>query len=209
VLRPEAARRLTCCYVVVELRGFEPLTPCMPSRDPRHDAHHKPSRSRPLHQSSKAGAWWFVRLHRAELLRACCANARAPYRRRGAVGTTFVSTTVVPLLTGQRVDDTSGPARASRQHDKQLGNLAVTWVEVAPAEAVTACPRLLRTGVRLLGGCHRTGPNGDAVVALTLGRHSVFAHDNCLLQLLEVLLQPSALAFDVLRRRSRVKDVED
>jgi len=30
VLRPEATRQLTCCYVVVELRGFEPLTPCMP-----------------------------------------------------------------------------------------------------------------------------------------------------------------------------------
>jgi hypothetical protein len=31
VLRPKATRPLTCCYVVVELRGFEPLTPCMPS----------------------------------------------------------------------------------------------------------------------------------------------------------------------------------
>jgi hypothetical protein len=30
VLRPEATRRLTCGSVVVELRGFEPLTPCMP-----------------------------------------------------------------------------------------------------------------------------------------------------------------------------------
>jgi hypothetical protein len=30
VLRPEATRQLTSCYVVVELRGFEPLTPCMP-----------------------------------------------------------------------------------------------------------------------------------------------------------------------------------
>jgi hypothetical protein len=25
---------MTCCDVVVELRGFEPLTPCMPSRNP-------------------------------------------------------------------------------------------------------------------------------------------------------------------------------
>jgi hypothetical protein len=30
VLRPETTRRLTCGVVVVELRGFEPLTPCMP-----------------------------------------------------------------------------------------------------------------------------------------------------------------------------------
>ncbi len=30
MLRPEATRRLTCGFVVVELRGFEPLTPCMP-----------------------------------------------------------------------------------------------------------------------------------------------------------------------------------
>jgi hypothetical protein len=30
VLRPGTTRRLTCADVVVELRGFEPLTPCMP-----------------------------------------------------------------------------------------------------------------------------------------------------------------------------------
>ena len=30
MLRPNATRRLTCGSVVVELRGFEPLTPCMP-----------------------------------------------------------------------------------------------------------------------------------------------------------------------------------
>jgi hypothetical protein len=30
VLRPGATRRLTGGVVVVELRGFEPLTPCMP-----------------------------------------------------------------------------------------------------------------------------------------------------------------------------------
>jgi hypothetical protein len=30
VLRPEGTWRLTCACVVVELRGFEPLTPCMP-----------------------------------------------------------------------------------------------------------------------------------------------------------------------------------
>jgi hypothetical protein len=43
VLRPEATRRLTCGVVVVELRGFEPLTPCMPCsfgplRSPRSGA---------------------------------------------------------------------------------------------------------------------------------------------------------------------------
>jgi hypothetical protein len=30
VLRPGTTRRPTCCDLVVELRGFEPLTPCMP-----------------------------------------------------------------------------------------------------------------------------------------------------------------------------------
>ena len=30
MLRPGTTRRLTCADVVVELRGFEPLTPCMP-----------------------------------------------------------------------------------------------------------------------------------------------------------------------------------
>jgi hypothetical protein len=35
VLRPDATRRLTCDSVVVELRGFEPLTPCMPCH-PHH-----------------------------------------------------------------------------------------------------------------------------------------------------------------------------
>jgi hypothetical protein len=31
-------------------------------------------------QNRRADEWWLVRLHRAELLRACCANAGAPYR---------------------------------------------------------------------------------------------------------------------------------
>jgi hypothetical protein len=34
--------------------GIEPLTPCMPSRDPHHEVHHKPLRSRTMHQSSRA-----------------------------------------------------------------------------------------------------------------------------------------------------------
>jgi hypothetical protein len=59
---------------LVELRGFEPLTPCMPSRDPRHSAHHEPLRGRPLQQSRRPEAWWFAWLRRAELLRACCAK---------------------------------------------------------------------------------------------------------------------------------------
>jgi hypothetical protein len=42
VLRPEATRRLSCGVVVVELRGFEPLTPCMPSRNPSRSAPTKP-----------------------------------------------------------------------------------------------------------------------------------------------------------------------
>jgi hypothetical protein len=59
---------------LVELRGFEPLTPCMPSRDPHHSAHHKTLRSRALHQSMRAVVWWFAWLRRAELLRICCAK---------------------------------------------------------------------------------------------------------------------------------------
>jgi hypothetical protein len=39
VLRPDATRRLTCDSVVVELRGFEPLTPCMPCH-PHHVTQH-------------------------------------------------------------------------------------------------------------------------------------------------------------------------
>jgi hypothetical protein len=61
-------------WLLVELRGFEPLTPCMPSRDPRHDAHHEPSHSRALHQSMRAVVWWFTWVRRAELLRGCCAD---------------------------------------------------------------------------------------------------------------------------------------
>jgi hypothetical protein len=76
---------MTCGVVVVELRGFEPLTPCMPSRDPHHSAHHKPSRSRALQQSKKASAWWFVRFRRAELLRACCAKQGDLWARRSLV----------------------------------------------------------------------------------------------------------------------------
>jgi hypothetical protein len=56
----------------------------MPSRDPHYDAHHEILRSRPLHQSRWAGAWWLVRVRRAELLRICCAKWLE--RRGGALG---------------------------------------------------------------------------------------------------------------------------
>jgi hypothetical protein len=62
---------------------LELLTPCMPSRDPRHSAHHEPSRSRALHQSARAGAWWFAWLRRAELLRGCCAEGLQARAHRG------------------------------------------------------------------------------------------------------------------------------
>src|SRR4029450_13472182 len=71
---------------LVELRGFEPLTPCMPSRDPHHSAHHEASRSRPSQQSRKVAEWWFTWLRRAELLRACCANALSCHLRKAYVG---------------------------------------------------------------------------------------------------------------------------
>jgi hypothetical protein len=66
---------------LVELRGCEPLTPYMPSRDPHQGTHHEPLRSRPLHQSRLVCAWWFVWVRRAELLRGCCANS--PEQRVG------------------------------------------------------------------------------------------------------------------------------
>jgi hypothetical protein len=65
------AEKVNC---LVELRGLNPLTPCMPSTDPHHNAHHETSSSRPLHQTRRAGAWWFVRVRRAVLLRVCCAK---------------------------------------------------------------------------------------------------------------------------------------
>jgi hypothetical protein len=46
---------VTCGVVGVELRGFEPLTPCMPSRDPRHDANHEPLRYRAKQQNKDVG----------------------------------------------------------------------------------------------------------------------------------------------------------
>jgi hypothetical protein len=40
---------------VVELRGFEPLTSCMPSRNPWHNTHHKTPCRRPSPQHSGVG----------------------------------------------------------------------------------------------------------------------------------------------------------
>jgi hypothetical protein len=95
---------------LVELRGFEPLTPCMPSRDPHHSAHHRTLRSRPLHQSSKAGEWCFVWARRAELLRGCCAKwLERRLRRRAPLGTTFVSHTQIASPSALRI----GSVRAS------------------------------------------------------------------------------------------------
>ena len=59
------------CVVPVELRGFEPPTPCMPSRDPHHGAHHEPLRSKLLHQGRTAGDWW----SRGFVEQSCCATA--------------------------------------------------------------------------------------------------------------------------------------
>jgi hypothetical protein len=50
-------------------------TPCMPSRDPRHDTLHNALRSRAFQRTKKAGAWWLVRVLGAELLRGCCAES--------------------------------------------------------------------------------------------------------------------------------------
>ena len=46
---------MTCCYVVVELRGFEPLTPCMPSRNPLESAHHESQCHRAIQQHGEVG----------------------------------------------------------------------------------------------------------------------------------------------------------
>jgi hypothetical protein len=85
------------------LRGFEPLTPCMPSRDPRHSAHHEPSRSRALHQRRRAVVWWFARLREQSCCASAARNRGLSCRPRRAVGTTFVSPNAVPPhLTSRR-----------------------------------------------------------------------------------------------------------
>src|SRR4029450_3112648 len=76
-----SGKAMTCGVVVVELRGFEPLTPCMPSRDPHHDDHHKPLRSVAGHCTgaggpTRGGSRGFVE-------QSCCAPA-APRGLRGA-----------------------------------------------------------------------------------------------------------------------------
>jgi hypothetical protein len=66
--------RAGAVFCLVELRGFEPLTSCMPSRDPRHGAHHETSRSRAFQQSMRTDTWWLVWTCIASLLRTCCAK---------------------------------------------------------------------------------------------------------------------------------------
>jgi hypothetical protein len=63
---------LTCGVVVVELRGFEPLTPCMPSRDPGKSSTMKPHITR--HHSEAIVVMRGVSrgLMRLEMLPLCC-----------------------------------------------------------------------------------------------------------------------------------------
>jgi len=80
--RPERVRASVTC-----------LTACMPSRDPRRDAHRIASRTRPLHQSTRTGVWWMVRVRRAELLRICCAKwLERRVHRRLPLGTNLSAT---------------------------------------------------------------------------------------------------------------------
>jgi hypothetical protein len=56
---------------LVELRGFEPLTPCMPSRDPHHGTHTKPcvaGRFNAPRRLVRGGSCGFV-------VQSCCAAA--------------------------------------------------------------------------------------------------------------------------------------
>jgi hypothetical protein len=52
----EKDRPVTCWDVVVELRGFEPLTPCMPSRKPSRSAPHEALHRRPFRRSCSGDA---------------------------------------------------------------------------------------------------------------------------------------------------------
>ena len=57
---------------LVELRGFEPLTPCMPSRDPRHSTHHETLRRRVRPWNRAVDSWWLVVALAVRLLPLCC-----------------------------------------------------------------------------------------------------------------------------------------
>ena len=81
----------------------------MPSRDPRHDAHHKTSRSRTFNGAEGRtcdGSCGLVG-------HGCCAPAArsglACAAARRAVGTTFVSPTAVPIQPSERLDNASAP----------------------------------------------------------------------------------------------------
>jgi hypothetical protein len=60
VLRPDATRRLTCDSVVVELRGFEPLTPCMPLMRGRFTSPCSASPTHATEQVKGAAVGWVV-----------------------------------------------------------------------------------------------------------------------------------------------------
>jgi hypothetical protein len=63
---------LTCGVVVVELRGFEPLTPCMPSRDPDRSGPTKPRITRHATEAVVVTCGVWRGLVRLQLLPTCC-----------------------------------------------------------------------------------------------------------------------------------------
>jgi hypothetical protein len=81
---------LTCGVVVVELRGFEPLTPCMPSRDPDRSGPTKPRITRHATEPVVVTRGVSRGLLRLQLLPRCCPAAARPtimnMRRRPGQG---------------------------------------------------------------------------------------------------------------------------
>ena len=63
---------LTCGVVVVELRGFEPLTPCMPSRNHGRSASTKPRIAGHHNEAVVVTHGASCGLVRLELLPRCC-----------------------------------------------------------------------------------------------------------------------------------------
>ena len=70
--RDGRALPLTCGVVVVELRGFEPLTPCMPSRNPGRSAPTKPRITRHPTEAVVVTRGVSRGLVRLQLLPRCC-----------------------------------------------------------------------------------------------------------------------------------------
>ena len=129
---------------LVELRGFEPLTPCMPSRDPRHSVHQESSLSRASTKVRRSSAWWFVWVRRAELLRGCCAKRRSLRVYRGELrwGRSAATTNTSSLI-ASRVEHSQLACRYRRsfwvvrlcsplKHRSSLLNPSL--LEVEPAE---------------------------------------------------------------------------